>query len=240
MTLEHTSHSAVEEYLKCPHRFYLRRIERVSTENLLAGPAGSAFHSMTEDYDNGNEPLPYESYLQDQLEDDTAYVAIRTEDYDWWVARGDDMFDSYVKWRNLTGWDVLGVEEEFSVQPEGLSLPFVGFIDRRFRMSTGHVVVVDIKTGYRMPKMRTQLNEYAAASRIDGNQVDAVTFYDARWGSSDGLTWPIDWDANKLVEHVAPVEQAILAEKFDPQPDANKCRYCPVRQHCEYKKGSSK
>lgn len=240
MELHHTSHSAIEEYNRCAYRFYLRRVKKVPTENLLAGPAGSAFHSMTEDFDNGNDPMPYESYLQANLEDDTAYVSIREEDYEWWALRGDELFDRYVAWRELTNWEVVGVEEEFSVQPEGLSLPFVGYIDRRFRMSTGHIVVVDIKTGLRVPKDRTQLNEYVAASRINGHQADATAFYDARWGSSTGLAWPIDWDEMKLVSHVAPVEKAILAEEFPATPSAQKCQYCPVRQHCEYRKGTDK
>lgn len=238
MELHHTSHSALEDYLKCPHLFYLKRVEKVETENLLAGPAGSAFHSMTEDFDIGNEPMPYESYLQRELEEGVPYVSIRMEGYDWWVARGDGMFDAYRAWRELTQWDVVGVEEEFSIQPEGLSVPFVGFIDRRFKLSTGHIAVVDIKTGLRMPKTRLQLNEYVAAARIQGHKADATAFYDARWGSSTGLGWPIDWDEMKLVSHVAPIEQAILADRFDPTPDANKCRYCPVRQHCDYRKGS--
>lgn len=240
MQLEHTSHSAIEEYLRCPHRFYLRRIKRVPTENLLAGPAGTAFHKMTEDYDLGNDPMPYESYLQAELEDDVAYVSIRGEDYEWWALRGDDMFDRYVAWRNLTGWDLIATEEEFSVQPEGLTIPFVGYIDRRFKLSTGHVVVVDIKTGLRMPKERTQLNEYVAASRIGGHQADATAFYDARWGSSTGLAWPVDWDEMKLVSHVAPVEQAVVADRFEPKASANNCRFCPVRQYCEFKKGTNK
>lgn len=236
--IRHLSHSAVEEYNRCPHRFFLHRIERVPQRQILAGPAGSAFHQMTEDYDNGTyTDSLYVNYLDEQLEMDVEYHPIRDETFEWWARRGDEYFAKYRKWRERNGWEVLGVEEEFSVQPEGLTLPFVGFIDRRFRISSGHVVVVDIKTGIRVPKDKVQLNEYAAATRIQGLEADAVAFYDARGGRNTGLSWPIDWDAMKLVEHVAPVEQAILAGDFPHKASPNNCRYCPYRDACEYSKG---
>lgn len=236
--IKHLSHSAVEEYNRCPYRFYLHRIERVPQRQILAGPAGSAFHQMTEDYDNGTyTDSLFINYLNEQLEMDVEYHPIRDETFEWWTVRGDEWFAKYVQWRKKTAWELVANEEEFSVQPEGLKLPFIGFIDRRFRLSTGHVAVVDIKTGIRMPSDRTQLNEYAAATRCTGQQADAVTFYDARSGRNVGLTWPIDWDEMKLVEHVAPVEKAILAGEFPPKASANNCKYCPYRDACDYKKG---
>lgn len=251
MELDHTSHSAVEEYKKCPQRFYLNRILKVDSEQWLAGPAGSAFHTMTEDYDNGYHVEPYQVYLDENLEPGVLYTHSRGEDYDWWVASGPYLFDQYRRWRDATGWEVEAVEEEFRIQPDGLQWPVVGFIDRRFRSPrTGTSIICDIKTGYRLPKDSVQLPIYHVADSIlrgisggsvvtgsseAGSSPVAVNYYDARRGSSTGLEWPVFSEAD-LVEHIGPVERGILADDWTAKPGAQ-CRYCPVRKHCSFKKG---
>lgn len=248
--IDHTSHSAIEEYKKCPQRYYLNRILKVESTHHLAGPAGSAFHTMTEDYDNGNVVRTYEEYLQENLEPETIYSHSRGEDYDWWVHTGPTLFDDYRRWRDVTGWDVLAVEEEFRIQPDGLQRPVVGFIDRRFRTSSGVEVICDIKTGYRLPKDSVQLPIYFVADSIrrndgtgasgsgsDAGEVPvAVNYYDARRGDSTGLVWPT-WREHDLVEYVRPAEHGILNDEWEAKPSTQNCRYCPVKQHCSFKKG---
>lgn len=264
MELDHTSHSAVEEYIKCPQRFYLHRVLKVDQTHHLAGPAGSAFHTMTEDYDNGYVVEPYHVYLTEQLEPGVVYTHSRDENFDWWVVHGQLMFERYKEWRNATGWEILAVEEEFRIQPAGLQWPVVGFIDRRFRSQrTGTVIICDIKTGYRLPKDSVQLPIYFVADsirrrtselgeddvgtavgssgedRADGERDQgtrvAVNYYDARGGDSTDLEWPT-WDSTDLVRYVRPVEESILEEDWTAKPGPQ-CRYCPVRQHCSFKKG---
>lgn len=167
MELDHTSHSAIEEYLKCPQRFYLHRVLKVDSQQWLAGPAGSAFHTMTEDYDNGATVRSYQAYLDENLEPGVPYTHSRGEDYDWWVDQGPRFFEKYREWRDATGWEVEAVEEEFRIQPAGLRWPVVGFIDRRFRSpSTGTEIICDIKTGFRLPKDSVQLPIYHVADQI--------------------------------------------------------------------------
>jgi CRISPR/Cas system-associated exonuclease Cas4 (RecB family) len=255
MELDHTSHSAVEEYKKCPQRFYLNRIVKVESEQWLAGPAGSAFHSMTEDYDNEQVVRPYEEYLQENLEEGVLYTHSRGEDYDWWAVTGPGLFERYKEWRRDTGWEVEAVEEEFRIQPTGLQWPVVGFIDRRFRSPrTGTSIICDIKTGYRLPENSVQLPIYYVADTIRRDQLGvsaqgtgrndepvlqvAVNYYDARRGNSTGLEWPgsAGWTEQRLVEYVLPAERGILENDWTAKPGPQ-CRYCPVRKHCEFKKG---
>lgn len=253
MELDHTSHSAVEEYLKCPYRFYLNRVEKVDGVKWLAGPAGSAFHSMTEDHDNGQTVRPFTEYLDENMEIGAQYTYSRGEDYGWWSVHGPLMFEQYKEWRDATGWEIEAVEEEFRIQPHGLQWPVVGYIDRRFRSpATGTAIICDIKTGYRLPKDSPQLPIYHVADGIrrasvgmgtadipgegeDNSGRTAVNYYDARRGDSTGLEWP-DWTEASLVSYVRPVEERILADDWTPNPGPH-CRYCPVRDHCQFKKG---
>ncbi len=271
MELDHTSHSAVELYKKCPQRFYLERVLKVESTQWLAGPAGSAFHSMAEDHDNGHDVQSYQAYLDANLEPGVLYTHSRGEDYDWWVHTGPTFFDNYRRWRDATGWEIEAVEEEFRIQPAGLQWPVVGFIDRRFYSPrSGTHIICDIKTGYRLPINSPQLKIYKVADDIrrhstastaghrgeaeavsaghgeapgsgpnagglcSGAEV-AVNYYDARRGVGTGLEWP-DWTEADLVQHIEPVERGILADDWTAKPGAQ-CRYCPVRQHCSFKKG---
>jgi RecB family exonuclease len=249
--LKHTSYSSVSEYLKCPYRWYLSRVEKVDQVQHLAGPAGTAFHTMTEDHDNGEDVRPYQAYLDEAMELDVPYVSSRGEDYEWWAVNGQRMFEKYREWRDATAWEVEAVEEQFSVQPDGLAVPFVGYIDRRFRSrTTGTRIICDIKSGYRLPSDTKQLESYGAAvfhrhaEQSDpggtgevGSDRLALNYYDARRGDSTGLVWSERVSAVQgLVDYVRPVERRILAEDFTPNPGPA-CRYCPVKQYCKFRKG---
>ena len=251
MQLKHTSYSSVSEYYKCPYRWYLARVEKVDQVQHLAGPAGTAFHSMTEDYDNGVTVRPYKAYLDEAMELNVPYVHSRGEDYGWWVEMGPRFLEWYRRWRDATAWEVEAVEDEFRVQPDGLAVPFVGFIDRRFRSrTTGTRIITDIKTGYRLPSDSKQLEGYAGAivarsaeeaGADDGGDAQggdvALNYYDARRGDSTGLVWQSQLSAvRKLVDFVKPAERGILDDQFPPNPGVA-CRYCPVKQHCKFKKG---
>lgn len=122
--LERLSHSSAHTYNECGERWRLERVEKVDKVPWLAGPAGTAFHHMTEIYDLGVEPLEvgqYEGYLVEALMADGVgfdqdyrpmpgelerYRVSRGETYDWWVRAGDHMFTQYVAWRESSGWKV--------------------------------------------------------------------------------------------------------------------------------------
>jgi len=198
--LDHTSHSAIEEYKKCPQRFYLHRVLKVEQTHHLAGPAGSAFHTMTEDYDNGYVVRPFNEYLFEQVGYDVDYTYSRGEDFLWWEQMGPRLFDQYRRWRDDTGWEVLAVEEEFRIQPDGLQWPVVGFIDRRFRSPrTGTHIICDINTGYRLPVDSVQLPIYyvadsirRSAGRVDGGSEEesGTTEYRRSSDASSATAYP--------------------------------------------------
>lgn len=119
--LERLSHSSAHTYNECGERWRLERIEKVDKVPWLAGPAGSAFHTMTEVYDTSGvdalEVGTYETYLiEELLQDGVAFVdgkpdldgyrVSRGETYEWWCRAGDHMFTQYVEWRGRSGWKV--------------------------------------------------------------------------------------------------------------------------------------
>jgi len=116
--LERLSHSSAHTYNECGERWRLERVEKVDKVPWLAGPAGSAFHTMTEVYDTSGvdalEVGTYKGYLVEALMEDGVgfdqdynpmpgelerYRVSRGETYEWWCRAGDHMFDQYVAWR---------------------------------------------------------------------------------------------------------------------------------------------
>lgn len=123
--LERLSHSSGHTYEECGERWRLERVEKVDKIPWLAGPAGSAFHTMTEVYDTAGvdafEVGTYKGYLIEALMEDGVgfdqdynpmpgeldkYRVSRGEDFDWWVRAGDHMFTQYVEWRERSGWTI--------------------------------------------------------------------------------------------------------------------------------------
>jgi hypothetical protein len=119
--LERLSHSSAHTYKECGERWRLERVEKVDKIPWLAGPAGSAFHTMTEVYDTAGvdalEVGTYETYLADALLADGAvevngafdlsgYRVSRGETYEWWCRAGDHMFTQYVAWRERSRWSI--------------------------------------------------------------------------------------------------------------------------------------
>lgn len=123
--LERLSHSSGHTYTECGERWRLERVEKVDKIPWLAGPAGSAFHAMTEVLDtSGVEPLEVGSFagyfVEELMLDGVAfdqdynpmpgeldkYRVSRGETYEWWLRAGDHMFDQFVAWRERSGWRV--------------------------------------------------------------------------------------------------------------------------------------
>lgn len=119
--LERLSHSSAHTYGECGERWRLERVEKADKIPWLAGPAGSAFHTMTEVYDTAGvdalEVGTYETYLiEELLQDGVAFVEgkpdldgyrlSRGETFEWWCRAGDHMFTQYVEWRERSGWTI--------------------------------------------------------------------------------------------------------------------------------------
>lgn len=123
--LERLSHSSAHTYNECGERWRLERVEKVDKVPWLAGPAGSAFHRMTEVYDTAGvdalEVGTFAGYFVEELMAEgmafdqgynpmpgelDKYRVSRGETYDWWLRAGDHMFSMYVSWRESSRWEV--------------------------------------------------------------------------------------------------------------------------------------
>lgn len=259
--IEHLSHSTVEDYAQCGEKVRLRKIERVPQIPGWALVGGSLVHAVTENLDLQDFGIPPEgpTSFSESFEQTVVDLEIKSgysrdewkasgraskawpdkENYDFWLENG----DTYVNnWRRF----VLNSTYQVWIMPDGVpavelelfgligDVPVKGYCDRIMEDTvTGHLVVVDLKSGSRTPKGPKQLVLYRnLLQRLFG---EARLKYGAYYMVRDGiLTPPVDvetLDDGRLEHQYADVWQGIKDGRFIPSLSML-CGSCSVRDFC--------
>lgn len=176
---EHLSFSSLSTYSDCSERFYLERVASVPQQQGWWLPAGTALHTATEWLDEGTylsaELAWNEAWRQTlaRLEEYPTKAGGRAtkefpnkEDKSYWDAKGAEMVDKYLTWRDITttaGWSWLEIDGKPAIEVpvearlEGTLVK--GYIDRVMVSPEGEVVVMDLKSSQREPQS-LQLDVY--------------------------------------------------------------------------------
>lgn len=203
---EHVSHSAMEDYQRCPASFELKRVEKVEQNAMWIGTLGTAVHAVTEAYDLGEIGEPslkeinelFAAKMDEAVEDNKRRSPnYALEDWiatgggkfgpEWAIEFGPEAIVSYIKWRRTTGWDLAQVggkpAVEVAVKAELPNGPLVvGYIDRVFVMPNGKLCVVDLKNSARHPDWKAQLGLYKVLWSIVHPDLEPIV-YGAYWTS---------------------------------------------------------
>lgn len=263
------SYSQLHTWHECPELFRLERIVRVPVPQALWFPAGTTVHAVTEEHDRrvfaGDAGLSEGQISRLWRERFTSEVAAlreiepdvtkwrmskqgksTEENLAWWNEHGPRLCHEYVKWRQanprLKLWSLTDGEPaiELKMETHFGGVPFVGYIDRVFRdVDTGALLVVDIKSGSRMPETSLQMGTYGQAIDQEyGVPVWYGAFYDARKACLAG-PYPLDrWTADYLGELFADMDAKIAAGQFTPNIGRH-CNWCIMRKQgfCKYQGG---
>lgn len=207
----HLSYSSLNGYRFCGEQFFLQRVLRKEQRPGLAGLGGNAVHVATEIFDL--EPEVYETPAEIFVkcwDDEVAKRKLDSpsfslEEYivtgkasaayggkrgiEWWMDNGPQMVQRWIDWRE-NGWQIWttpegspAVETQINIILPG-DTPVLMFLDRIMVTPAGQLVVVDIKTGARMPDVAEQLGLYAVG-------------IEQTWGREFRPEWGYYWDANK-------------------------------------------
>lgn len=258
---KHRSVSQIKQYERCPHSYYLARVEKAWQRPAAWLPQGSAVHSAAEAYERSGRQMSLED-AQDEFRaaysyEVAGYTAI-TPNFDWWFASGPyrgeqdierryliglEQVEKYLRWYDGHPNEVIwiapdgkpGIELSFDIDLDGVLVR--GFIDAIIAKN-GELVVRDNKTGNH-PGDDFQLAVYAVAL---GEQyaIPPISLGDYWMGRSGKPTYPFDltdWTRERVAAKFRELEENIRAERFDPLPDADKCRFCDVSYSCEYREG---
>lgn len=134
--------------------------------------------------------------------------------------------------------DIVEVEREYTLILGQHSLR--AKIDRIDRLPDGRVRIVDYKTSDAKEKVegedREQLYLYQIALEARGMQVGSLMYvYIKEWVLVE--IEPLTGDKREaFIEKITERMDAILASRFDPDPDVMTCGHCDFRHICEFRK----
>lgn len=164
------------------------------------------------------------------------------EDGDWWFTNGYKFFNNWVEWRNenphlqiaRTSDGTLAVELELEPIVNNVSIKMV--VDRVFQdTTTGEYLIVDLKTGKRVPTSHLQLGFYAYGLRKVYGITATKGYY---WmGRKGELSQPFD------LADLTDSKIELLVDMFDKArkqnifvPNFDSCNMCGFTAHCEWYK----
>lgn len=258
----HESHSAVMSWYRCGKAYELERLSGMQALPAWWFIGGSCVHEVTEWFDRlllAGIDVSLESLheatiekLNELAEQERITKGVpydqwlaggrwpKKSGYEWWVVNAPLMVERYAKWRLATMWEVAdfagvpGIECDLLVSLEFGQ--FRGAPDRVFRLPSGQLVVLDVKSGTAIPKEPLQLGTYA-------NMIEQLGFERPAWGTyamvkqedPDKMLTPLvplDKYTTSYLEGIyGPGDAGIRIGAFAPNV-GDACRTCPVAKGC--------
>ncbi len=258
----HLSVSQRNTFEKCPQAWYLAKVEKAWSRPAAWLPQGSAVHYALEVWERSERQMTLEeaqdAFRDSYVEEVGKYTEI-TPNFDWWQASGPYGGEQDIERRfdigleqveKCLGWydnhpeqvvwiapdGTPGIELGFDVDLNGVLVR--GYIDAVMRMEDDSIRARDNKTGNN-PGDDFQLGVYGMILRllygIDVSKGDYLMA--GKKGKPAKATHPYDiteWTEEAVTREFHDLRDNIEAERFDPKPDPDKCRFCDVSYSCAY------
>lgn len=165
------------------------------------------------------------------------------ENADWWLENGPKFVESWVDFRDGSGWSIALVNGqpaiELGLTVELGGLPVQMHIDRIMVMGDGELTpdnfaIVDLKTGSQQPKSDLQLAFYAAGlEKALGWRPRWGGYWMARTGTLGFLADLDDYPLSMVEDLVGKFKIARDHSVF--LPNMNHCHMCSVLEFCKYR-----
>lgn len=256
--------SQYNTYAKCPYSWFLQKKQKAWQRPAAWLAQGTAVHKALEEWERSGRSMSLEDaqdvFRTSYQEEINGYCEI-TPNFDWWFASGpyggeEDTERRYhiglEQVEKCLGWYDKHPEEVIWVAPDGTSgielgfdidldgVAIRGYIDAVITDDSGNTVCRDNKTG-NTPGDDFQLGVYAVALAEAYGVEKPETgdyFMAGKKGKKAAPTYPYDlkeWTRERVVTAFKELEANIKAERFEPKPTPDGCRFCSVSNACEYR-----
>ena len=257
----HLSYSSKSAYLGCGERFRLEKVEKVQGIPSWAMVGGSAVHALTESLDRrlfGVDGEPddfdfnkvFDKNIAEQVErcgfDTTEWKATgraskanpNKEDEAFWRTNGPVFVNNWVTWLERTGWNVWLTPEgvpaiEVGLNPIFGGIPIKQYVDRVMVTPDGELVVVDLKSGTRVPES-SQLGHYACGLEQQfgpAGRPQYGVYWMARQAGTSEIFNLDPYTQERVAFEYSTARRGMEAGIFLPNPTAL-CGGCGVRRGC--------
>lgn len=255
----HFSVSQLKQYERCPHSYYLSRIEKVWQRPAAWLPQGSAVHEAGEAWEKSGRTMTLEEaqavYTESYDNHVNSYCDV-TPNFDWWFRSGPyggeadierryeigkGQVEKMLSWYEKHPEDVVwlapdgtpGIELGFDIDLDGVLVR--GFIDLVLYNGCGDEMHVrDNKTGNN-PGDDFQLGVYKVGlEETYGGYCPTGDYWMGRTGKPTITMDLSDWTREAVRDKFLELQNNVNAGKFDPDPEPSKCRFCDVSYSCAY------
>jgi putative RecB family exonuclease len=251
----HLSASGINDYLECGLLYKFSRIEKRQPESYSDSlMLGKAIHRVLADFylklragtrlaqKNLEEAFDYHwEELAHARGDITykpgkSYHTVRTEGKELLAAFSRDLPDE--------NCNILGVEQPFTCEIEGLAVPLIGIYDLVIEDPAGIITIVDHKTASKSYTMadanqNLQMTIYHMAARTNGyGEQDLLLRLDVLIKTKvpkfeQYYTARGDWEEKRTIKKINAVWQAISQGIFIPNDTSWKCANCGFKTACK-------
>lgn len=258
--VDYRSVSQLKEYTKCPHAYYLHRIERVTERPAAWLPMGLGVHEAAEEWEKSGREMSVDdaqAVFRESYATHTNRLA-EVMDWDYWfpsgpyrgyddVSRrssiGQDQVAKYIDYYTETApQEVIWITPEgepaielgFNIDLDGVAVR--GFIDQVISFDENQQPIVrDIKTGNK-PGDDFQLAVYAVAvNEMHGTDIQIGDYWMGRPGKPTKEKYKLDfWTKEKVTEEFHKVDEGIRSGDFPARPDEDNCKFCSVASACQF------
>lgn len=253
------SPSQAGDYERCPHMYWLKRIEKVPSRPAAWLPQGTAVHAAVEAFERSSRVMTLEEaqeVFRDEYSRESGVFTAYWPNFDTWFGSGPYQAREDIKRRYDIGLDQVAAYLEWTVKnphyvvyrigpnaEPAIELDLTGMFGRVPVRGKADLVfyntelkalrVVDVKTG-KKPGDSFQLGTYADLIRQKYEDDIKTGFY---WMAQTGkLTRsPYDlseWSHEDLTEVYETLDDNIRAGDFPALPDPSKCWSCSVNHAC--------
>jgi DNA helicase-2/ATP-dependent DNA helicase PcrA len=236
----HFSASALKKYEDCPLCYKFVYVLQVPTLPQTYFSMGTAVHTVIELLSkrqlDGETPTKERAVeLLNSCWSSEAYASRTHELED--QAKAETMLDTYLAWQTANRNTIIAAEKKFQFPLNGRKVK--GYIDRIEQTPEGDYVVVDFKTGEKPSSMTKnsvitdiQLNLYSLAiQEMFGKLPKRASFYYIRDNKIVDY-YPTEETVGAFAETAKIIISAVCAERFDPTPSYQTCRFCDYADLC--------
>jgi CRISPR/Cas system-associated exonuclease Cas4 (RecB family) len=251
----HLSFSAINEYLMCGLKYKFGRVDKIQpmfTPDVLI--FGKCIHQVCENYNyeclmGDIPPLPtlvsvFETCWDKAVESEDTIKYSRGKDYHTLRKDGAAITRKFYENRIADDHQIIGIEEPFSLEIEGLPYPFIGVIDLIEMDNNGDLVVTEYKTAARaytkaQADENMQLTLYQLAMRQNGySEIDIRLKFDVMVKTREPKfqrcpTVRTDEDIQRFLKIVNLAYSGISRGTFLPTTTGWMCENCQYKTHCQ-------
>jgi putative RecB family exonuclease len=252
--LPHLSSSSISDYVDCGMLYKFGRIDRVPREHLSDSLIyGTTIHRVLADVYHGkmlNSPLDIKEILElfehywTEVADENDEIKYATgKDFKSYFIEGTDLLTTYFNKVPNDNYSVLGIEEAFSFEIDGLFLPIIGAMDLVEEDEAGTIIITDFKTAARAYgndeiDKNFQLTLYQMAAQANGfADREILLRFDCLIKTKTPkfeqyYTTRSDEDIMRAKKKIMQVADGISKEVFVPNDGHWKCKGCAFADHC--------